>query len=256
MTSSERPTEYLVRLLKIAKQNRVKVKILAETHAEGIDWDGLYLVTRELGAGIAIRRNLAPMWRDWVLAHELGHHFSQLNGTLFSPFRAHKTDSASRNRWDKARRLDPDEESANAWAVKTLVSDEAWDKAERGHALDLREIVAQLGLPFPAGVAWERCQRRQLNGAPITIALTEEVKDILNRPITGSGGHQSFFSRMKPKGNGVVTLSYADFSFARERAAVVGGGWLDRYRALLKAVAPIVESAGTTRSLFRLISHK
>lgn len=172
MTSSDSPTEYFVRLLQIAKQNRVKVKFLAETHAEGIDWDGLYLVTRELGAGIAIRRDLDPMWRDWVLAHELGHHFSQLNGTLFSPFRAHKTDSASRNRWDKAKRLDPDEESANAWAVKTLVTDEAWDKAERGRALDLREIVAQLCLPFPAGVAWERCQRRQLNSAPITIPLT------------------------------------------------------------------------------------
>ena len=74
------------RLMELARQYRVKVHFLERRVASEVDWDGLYLVTREFGAGIAIRDGLEPAWRDWVLGHELGHHFGQLNGTLFSPF--------------------------------------------------------------------------------------------------------------------------------------------------------------------------
>jgi hypothetical protein len=120
MTNSDIHTDYFARLKRIAEQSRVKVKFMSGDAFPGIDWDGLYLVTRELGAGIAIRTELDDDWRDWVFAHELGHHFGQLNGTLFSPFPAHKVDSSIRARWNKAKRLDPDEEYANEWAVKTL----------------------------------------------------------------------------------------------------------------------------------------
>src|SRR2546421_6762685 len=137
MKSSDSHRDYFERLMQIAEKSRVKVKFLAGNRFPGIDWDGLYLVTRELGAGIAIRSELDADWRDWVFAHELGHHFSQLNGTLFSPFRAHKVDSATRMRWSKAKRLDRDEENANDWAVKTLVTGPAWDAAERLGPTDL-----------------------------------------------------------------------------------------------------------------------
>lgn len=251
MTSSnENPTDYFDRLMRIAKQNRVKVKFLPPELFPGLDWDGLYLVTRELGAGIAIRNDLGSDWRDWVLGHELGHHFGQLNGTLFSPFRAHKVDSSTRTRWNAARRLDPDEENANQWAVTTLVSESSWDAAERVTPIDLRQIVARLGLPFPAAVAWERRRRRYVQSEAITIPLTSDAKEILARPITGQGGHQSFFSRLKPK-DGTLAITFGDFSFARERAAIARGGWLTRYQAVLKAVAPMAEAAGTTQELFK-----
>lgn len=250
MTNSKSPSDYFDQLMLIAKQNRVKVKFLPAY--PGIDWDGLYLVTRELGAGIAIRSNLEPAWRDWVLAHELGHHFGQLNGTLFSPFRAHKVDSSNRARWNKGNRLDSDEENANEWAVKALVSDPAWDAAERLSPTDLGQIVGRLGLPLPAGIAWERWRRRHARpSTQITVSLTPEAKEILQRPITGQGGHQSFFSRLTPK-RGTLPITYDDFSFARERAAVVEGGWLVRYQAVLNTVRPIIEAAGTTRALFDL----
>jgi hypothetical protein len=71
------------------------------------------------------------------------------------------------------------------------------------------------------------------------------------RPITGQGGHQSFFARLKPTRDGVA-ITYSDFSFARARAAMVHGGWLIRYQTILTALGPIVEAAGTTRALFNL----
>ena len=106
------------RLMEIARQYRVNVHFLERSVASEVDWDGLYLVTREFGAGIAIRDGLEPAWRDWVLGHELGHHFGQLNGTLFSPFRAHKVDSSTKERWLGAKRLDPDEEYANQGSIR------------------------------------------------------------------------------------------------------------------------------------------
>lgn len=249
--SSTEATAYFDRLMGIAKQSRVKVKFLPGDRFPGIDWDGLYLVTRELGAGIAIRSDLDSSWRDWVLAHELGHHFGQLNGTLFSPFRAHKVDSSSRMRWSRATKPDRDEEYANEWAVKTLVTEPAWDAAERQSPTDLPQIVARLRLPLPAAIAWERWRRRAVQSDPITVALTSDGKSILQRQITGHGGHQSFFSRVKPR-RGALTITFGDFSFARERAAVVQGGWLLRYQAVLKAIEPVLESAGTSQALFNL----
>ena len=43
------------RLMEIARQYRVEVHFLERSVASEVDWDGLYLVTREFGAGIAIR---------------------------------------------------------------------------------------------------------------------------------------------------------------------------------------------------------
>ncbi len=242
------------RLMEIARQYRVKVHFLERSVASEVDWDGLYLVTHEFGAGIAIRDGLEPAWRDWVLGHELGHHFGQLNGTLFSPFRAHKVDSSTKERWLGAKRLDPDEEYANQWAVRTLVSEEAWDAAEHEGSTDLHQIVAGLRLPLPAGVAWERWRRRSFTSDSIVMRLSAGTQEILERPITGHGGHQSFFSRLKLRRR-TLEIGYYDFSLTRERASVVKGGWLARYRAILDAVAPMVDAASTTRSLFNLRSR-
>ena len=248
------PVNHLERLMEIARTHRVGVHFLPADRFPGIDWDGLYLVTRAFGAGIAIRSDLEPEWRDWVLGHELGHHFRLLNATLFSPFRAHKIDSLTRSRWSGAKRLDPDEDAADQWAVQTLVSESAWDTAERLSPMDLRQIVHDLHLPLPAGVAWERRRRRNLHSDRVKVSLSTDVKDILERSVTGQGGHQSFFSRLKPKDR-VLEITYKDFSYARERAAIVEGGWLTRYRAIIDAVAPMVKTAGTTRALFNLTSR-
>ena len=139
---------------------------------------------------------------------------------------AHKVDSSTKERWLGARRLDPDEEYANQWAVRTLVSEEAWDAAEQKHSTDLHQVVAGLRLPVPAGVAWERWRRDSFVSESIVVRLSACAREILERPITGRGGHQSFFSRLRPRGR-TLEVGYREFSFARERASVVrGGGWL------------------------------
>ena len=193
MRSSRNATEYLHRLTRIARQNRVQVHFLPGNQFPGLDWDGLYLVDREMGAGIAIRDDLDSPWRDWVLAHELGHHFGKLDGTLFSPFYAYKVDAASQARWGQPKRLDPDEENANAWAINILVSREEWEAAECHSPCDLQVITARLGLPFAAAVAWERQERKRVQTAKVPVPLSPEARAILDRPLNGQGGHQAFF---------------------------------------------------------------
>ena len=83
------------------------------------------------------------------------------------------------------------------------------------------------------------------------VNLSQDAQDVLARAINGQGGHQSFFSRLRPSGDRLV-LHYDDFSYARERAAVVQGGWLARYTVILNATAPLLEAAGTTKTLFNL----
>ena len=134
------PVDHLDRLMEIARTNRVGVHFLPADRFPGIDWDGLYLITREFGAAIAIRSDMEPEWRDWVLGHELGHHFRLLNATLFSPFRAHKIDSLTRRRWSGAKRLDPDEDAADQFLreadaglpVKDLCRRHGFSVGERG----------------------------------------------------------------------------------------------------------------------------
>jgi hypothetical protein len=206
-----------------------------------------------MGAGIAVRDDLDPTWRDWILAHELGHHFGKLNGRLFSPFYAHKVDAASKARWGQPKRLDPDEENANAWAIDTLVSRAEWEAAEFQSPCDLRAVTARLGLPFAAAVAWERQERRRVQADEVSVRLSSEATTILDRPLSGEGGHQSFFGRLgRGRKGALLFLNYRDFSYARERAAIVQGGWLTRYQVVLHAVTPLIHAAGGVRELFNI----
>jgi hypothetical protein len=250
MKSGDRvTTKHFNRLLTIAHANHVQVHILPR---QELDWDGLYLFTPQLGAGIALREDLESSWRDWILGHELGHHFGKLPGKLFSPF--HSVDSRSRQRWGEWRRLDPAEERANKWAVDTLISAEEWEAAECSSPCDLRQTVARLGLPFPAAVAWERQQRsRTDHGEPVAVPVSTEGWRTLERRLTGQGGHQAFFRRLADgRKESRMTLTFHDFSYARERVLRVKGGWLVRYRTVLDSVAPLIEKAGSVRSLFRV----
>lgn len=251
MRDSGPTTEYLQRLLKIARENRVCVHFIPGDRS--LDWDGLYLVDRELGAGIAIRKGLEPGWRDWVLAHELGHHFGQLRGMLFSPFFAHTVNAASKERWSRSTRLDPDEEDANAWAIDALVNRNEWEEAEHHAPIDLRTVTSRLGLPHAAAVAWERQERKRISGQDVEVTLNSDARAVLELPINGQGGHQSFFRRLERTRRGSrLTLNYHQFSFARERAACVEGGWLKRYRAVLQSVEPHLAGHGGVRKLFNL----
>jgi hypothetical protein len=112
---------------------------------------------------------------------------------------------------------------------------------------------SRLGLPFPAAVAWERQERMRVQAAKVSVRLSHEARQILGRPLKGQGGHQSFFRRLERRRKGANFLvSYRDFSYARERAAVVQGGWLTRYEVLLRAIMPSIETAGSVRKLFEI----
>jgi hypothetical protein len=251
MTNSGPATEYFQRLMKIARKNRVRVFFIPGDGS--LQWDGLYLVDREFGAGIAIRMGLESGWRDWVLGHELGHHFGHMQGMLISPFYAHTVDVTARERWSKSTKLQPDEEAANRWALNALVDRDEWERAEQHSPCSLTAVTSRLGLPLAAAVAWERQEREFMGAEDIEVRLSPEVRAILERPINGEGGHQSFFRGLNQSCKGSkLNVSYRQFSFARERAATVQGGWLTRYDAVLQTISPHVSGLGGVRKAFRL----
>jgi hypothetical protein len=241
------------RLVEMARRHRVQVHFLPAAAFPDVRWFGLYIMTPHLGAGIAIRDDLTSELRDWIFAHEMGHHFSDLSMRLFSPFAAHSVDEGSIRRWVMNPKADPQEHHANEWAIKTLVTQEDWETAERQSPCDLHQVVARLGLPTPAAAAWERLQRSQVySSQEITVTLSRQASLILSKPIRGRGGHQSFFRRLQRSKRGRrLRLSFADFSHARERALYVRGGWQVRYSLLLAAVAPAILAAGSVSALFR-----
>ncbi|WP_367870482.1 ImmA/IrrE family metallo-endopeptidase [Luteolibacter sp. Populi] len=247
-------TTHLQNLMEIARLNRVQVHFLDASSFPDLDWDGLYVVDSQMGAGIAVRDDLSPEWRDWILAHELGHHFSNLNGMLFSPFRAHKVDKESRKRWGQWRKLDPDEEKANRWAVNALVEPGAWLSAENRYPCDLNKLLLELGLPLPAAIAWERQRRSSARTATeISVQLSPDEWKVLERSITGNGGHQAFFRRLHERRRGTsIVINFCDFSYARERVNRVSGGWLSRYQSLMRVIGPLIQEAGGVGKLFGL----
>ena len=251
-SSSVQDTPHYRRLLGIARAAGVRVFFLPGGDFQGLSWEGLYMFTPDVGAGIALRDDLEPCWRDWIFGHELGHHFGGTQVSLFSPF-MHSVDEAQRRRWGEWRRMDPTEERANTWAVKTLVDADAWDAAERDNPCDLAKVIAQLGLPPPAAVAWERQQRKQAVGTHITIPVKAAEWRTLERSLSGRGGHQDFFRRVVGgKRHSTLTLTFGDFSLARERVLSVKGGWLARYQTLLGCAAPVLAGAGGVRTAFDL----
>ena len=247
----DRPkSRYAERLLEIARRSKVQVHLLPVTSSDNLGWDGLYLDSPELGAGIALRDNLTSEEFDWVLAHELGHHFSRLNLRLFSPFCPHM---ASVQVKKIARKPNRDEERANSWAARTLIDEREWIEAESNSPCDLQATIFPLRLPLAAAIAWNRHQRAMMKSSQtVLLKLGVDEWRNLHRSIEGHGGHQSFFRRVlgNPRRR-EAEINFHDFSLARERIYFVAGGWLPRYRTLLDAVEPIIMKAGSIPDLFK-----
>lgn len=245
-------TDYFERMLEIARRSGVQVHFISNDPHRNLEWDGLYLCAPQMGAGIALRDDLAPEERDWVLAHELGHHFSQLSLRLFSPFCAHMVDTATRKRW-RGGTLHPDEERANNWAIKTLFERSHWADAEATNPCDLRAIVTRLKLPMSAALAWNRRERGKIrSGRAVAVRFGADEWRQLHRSVAGSGGHQSLFRRvLRRPSTREAMIDFNDFTLARERVFNVRGGWLKRYRILLDGIEPLIVKAGGVNELFR-----
>jgi hypothetical protein len=218
----------------------------------GHDWDGLYIVCAELGPGIAVNSSLPIQWQVWVLAHELGHHFDDLQSELFSPFGAiAHSDKKVQDGWGVWRKVDPVEVRANKWAASQLIKPDEWEDAELQHPCSLRNILHRLSLPLPAALTWERIRRERFGREEVFVPLDGQQMAVLGRAVSGNGGHQSFFRRvLKEDDDNGVYLTRSDFSLARERALRDAGGGKTRYEAILRAMSPLIESAGGIGTLF------
>lgn len=252
---NDRDASNIARLYAEADRHGITVETVDTSLAMGSEWHGLYIRDAELGPGIALNAQLTAEWRSWILAHELGHHH-HAEDQLFSPFLfygAHRVDEATKKRWGSWRRLNPEEEKANSWAVRFLIDPDEWEAVEELHPCDIRAILEHFRLPLPAAIAWERLQRNEIGrqSQEALINIDEITWTILNRGISGTGGHQAFFRRlMQGRVGDYLRLSRDDFGYARERAARVQGGWLTRYKALLAAVEELHRSGCSMRSMF------
>lgn len=243
--------DHFQRLLGIARKARVQVYVQPPRHVE---WNGLYVYDRDLGPGIAINEALSPRHRAWVLAHELGHHFSRLNPWLFSPFGDQHlaAERAVPLTEPRRRKVDQDEERANEWAAKALITNQSWLASEEKHPVDLEALANDLAVPVIAVATWERMRRTVApKSAPVRIRPSRHLLARLKAATTGSGGHQSLFRRVvRGSSNGEVSLTFSDFSLARVRRIGIDGGWREPYEILMSSALPLVVRAGSVKALF------
>ena len=252
---NDRDSVNMSRLSAEAARHGITIEMIDTSLGMGSEWHGLYIRDVELGPGIALNQQLSPEWRSWILAHELGHHH-HAEDQLFSPFLysgAHRVDDASKKRWGSWRRLNPEEEKASSWAAQFLIDPVEWEAVEERHPCDIRAILEHFRLPLPAAIAWERLQRGEpgRHSRAAIIDVDEGTWSVLNRGVSGTGGHQAFFRRLLQGRIGDrLRLSRDDFGYARERAARVQGGWLSRYRCLLDAIQRLHREGLSLKAMF------
>lgn len=243
---------HLKSLLELARASGVQVHRIS---SHGLKWKGLYLLC-EGQAAVALCERMAPDEEVWVLAHELGHHFSPPVRGLFSPFVFNVAADRPRHRSRHQRRLRPEEERANHWAAQQLISESDWELAEAIAPVDLSGIASALGLPTEATVCWQRARLWGQHPAVWrSVPVTRSIVQTLEEACTGVGGHQALFSRVlsdsrqrAPR----LRISFQDFLFARERACTSRGGWLLFYETLLTALRSPIRAAGGVDAFFGL----
>lgn len=241
---------HLMSLLALARASGVQVHRFSSL---GLKWKGLYLLC-EGQAAVALCEGMTPDEEVWVLAHELGHHFSPPYRGLFSPFVVNVAADRPRHRSEKQRRSRPDEERANNWAAIHLISDDDWKHAEAITPVDLVGIASALGLPPEATVCWQRAKLwKRLPSASMTVPVSRSIVHTLEEACTGVGGHQALFTRVLSetrKRTPCLRVSFQDFLFARERAYTSRGGWLPYYATLLGALISPIRAAGGVDGFF------
>ncbi|MDZ4783464.1 MAG: hypothetical protein SGJ19_24725 [Planctomycetia bacterium] len=243
---------HLKSLLALARTSGVQVHRISPL---GLKWKGLYLLC-EGQAAVALCEGMTPDEEVWVLAHELGHHFSPPVRGLFSPFVINVAADRPRHRSGKELRRRPDEERANNWAAQQLISESDWKHAEAIAPVDLAGMASALGLPPEATVCWQRARLwghhpTVLRAVPVPRSIVRTLGDACE----GVGGHQALFRRVlsdtrqrAPR----LKISFQDFLFARERAHTSRGGWLPYYATLLVALQSPVRAAGGVDAFFGL----
>jgi len=248
----EKAAAHFERLREIAAKEGVQIYVLP---SRGIDWKGLYVFDADLGAGIALNKELPIGCLVWTLAHELGHYFATQNLQLFSPFSVAIAAALSpRGGGDGKKKKDKDEHWADQWAARTLIREDEFIALENEFPLNLPEIAGRLGLPAEAAFAWE-IGRRDLtkDAAPIRINVDRRTVVALWEKSRGVGGHQSLLRRAVPRKTARhLILSFNDFSLARVRLLTVRGGWREPYSQILKAAVPHIREAGGVAQCFRI----
>ncbi len=190
------------------------------------EWQGLYIRTKELGAGICIRQGLPEAMEIWVISHELGHHFTTTQSQLFSPFEYGQLI----NKWSN-----PEEQAANRYALNFLTDSNDWKEAEAKYPCSLNLITDYLELPLQAGVFWGREERKKATAEKkgrfqLSVSTWENITE---RAIQGSGGAQHTLRKLiKYRINNSTEITRVDYLLIQERAVVMRGGWAGVFKRI------------------------
>jgi Zn-dependent peptidase ImmA (M78 family) len=221
----------------MSRNKERKEKILRTIANEGItlhysnlelknEWQGLYIRSQELGAGICIREGLTESMEIWVISHELGHHRTTDQMQIFSPFEYGRSIN---------KRSNPEEEAANRYALNFLTEPSDWAEAETKFPCSLKQITEYLELPLQAGVFWGREERKKVTAEKkCRFELSGSTWDnITERSIMGSGGAQHTLRKLiKFRINNSTEISRTDYLMIQERAVIMRGGWAGIFKKI------------------------
>lgn len=157
-------------------------------------------------------------------------------------------------RWGSGHTRQPEEETQNMWGAQELISPEEWKAAEALHPIDLKKLAEHLDLPVQVAL-WRARAEQELSGAsgqPGAVLLNKAALELLQKPVTGKGGHQSFVRALQREIDGSrLNLNRKDFNRIREYLVSIGGGFRKIYEAIMECTEPSIKKAGGIRAFFQ-----
>lgn len=156
-------------------------------------------------------------------------------------------------RWGQVRAFSLEEEEANLWAAKELISEQEWLELEEIHPESLVHISRALELPTAAALWRARAAEKITTGETLVeVKLNQTTVRLLSRSVNGQGGHQSFLRHLQKGLSGhILRLSRKDFNRIREYLLRTGGGYRARYQAIMNCVLSAIEQCGGIRKFFK-----
>jgi Zn-dependent peptidase ImmA (M78 family) len=228
----------LHKLLSLAEKEDVIVEFLDVEQT--IAWNGLYVSTG-LGSAIGISSTLTLENKVWVLAHELGHHFSGIERVLFSPFK-----------YDVPGFNNPKEEQNADFKGLQLIDEEMnWREIELNHPTDLYRLSQEMELPSDAAISRIQYLNSIYANHFADCEFSAEMWENIHDRSKGDGGTQITIKKfLKRKLNSKTKITFKEFNQLRARAVKFKGGFGKITRQILEELTPQIKQVGGIFSFF------
>jgi hypothetical protein len=160
-------------------------------------------------------------------------------------------------RWGSGHTRQPEEETQNMWGAQELVPLDEWLAAEAANPTDLKRIAEQLDLPVTVALWRARAEQENTSVHLVgSVLLNAAALELLQKPVNGKGGHQSFVRSLQREIEGSrLNLCRKDFNRIREYLVSIGGGFRKIYESIMECAEISISKSGSIHKFFKEVAQ-